>query len=344
MTREAAASDGGAPVIVLGVSRSGTTLLKEMLDRHSELAVPSESYFIPQLWDRHGPRPDAEAILADLGRLARVREWGVSPDDVRRRLPPDPSFPEVIAAVYGVYAGARGKARFGDKTPAYMQRLDLLERVFPHAQYVHIVRDGRDAMLSFAAMRRRPRFNWARPRGVGDFACHWHFEVRAARRLGEAVGRDRYLELRYEDLVAEPERALREVCALVGLSYEPEMLEYHHGIDGSKLEDHPRLAQPPTVGVRHWRKQMAPRDVEHFEAIAGSTLEEFGYPRAYPAPSTAARARAALESAAFRARSTSWHAALALVRRSPAWRLRQIHIRRTSPARTAGRADQVGRG
>ena len=341
MTREAAAPQGGAPVIVLGVSRSGTTLLKEMLDRHSELAVPSESYFIPQLWDRHGLRPDAEAILADLGRLARVREWGVTPDDVRRRLAPDPSFPEVIAAVYGAYAGSRGKLRFGDKTPAYMQRLDLLERVFPRAQYVHIVRDGRDAMLSFAAMRRRPRFNWARPRGVGDFACHWHFEIRAARRLGETVGRGRYLELRYEDLVAEPERTLREVCAFAGLGYEPEMLEYHHGVDASTLEDHPRLAQPPTAGVRDWREQMGPRDVEHFEAIAGSTLEELGYPRAYPAPSTAARARAVLEAAAFRARSKSWHAALAFVRRSPAWRLRQIHIRRTSPAADPGGADRA---
>jgi hypothetical protein len=345
MTREAGvpegAPQGAAPVIVLGVSRSGTTLLKEMLGRHSELAVPSESYFIPQLWDRHGPRPDAEAVLADLGRLARVREWGVTPDDVRRRLPPDPSFPEVIAAVYGAYADARGKPRFGDKTPAYMQRLDLLERVFPHAQYVHIVRDGRDAMLSFAAMRRRPRFNWARPRGPGDFACQWDFEVRAARRLGETVGPGRYLELRYEDLVAEPEPTLREVCAFVGLGYEPGMLEYHHGVDASALEDHPRLAQPPTAGVRDWREQMTPRDVEHFEAIAGRTLEELGYPRAYPAPSSAARARAALESAAFRARSKSWHAALALVRRSPAWRLRQVHIRRTSPAADAGRADRA---
>jgi hypothetical protein len=324
-----------APVVILGVSRSGTTLLKEMLDRHSELAVPSESYFIPQLWDRRGPRPDAEAILADLGRLARVREWGVTPEDVRRRLAPDPSFAEVIAAVYGAYADARGKARFGDKTPAYMQHLDLLERVFPHPQYVHIVRDGRDARLSFAAMRRRPRFNWARPRGLGDFACQWDLEVRAARRLGSTVGRGRYLEIRYEDLVAEPERALREVCAFVGLSYEPEMLDYHHGLDASTLEDHPRLAQPPTAGVRDWREQMTPRDAELFEAIAGRTLDEVGYPRAHPAPSAAARARAVLEWAAFRARSKSWHAALALVRRSPAWRLRQIQIRRTSPPRVA---------
>ena len=81
-----------APVVVLGVSRSGTTLLKEMLDRHSRLAIPTESYFIPQLWDRHGAEPVRDAFLKDVSRLARVREWGVSVPDVRDRLPARFSF------------------------------------------------------------------------------------------------------------------------------------------------------------------------------------------------------------------------------------------------------------
>jgi hypothetical protein len=332
MTR-ADPTDGGsgaAPVVVLGVSRSGTTLLKEMLDRHSELAIPSESYFIPQLRARHGATPDRDAILADLGRLARVREWGVTADEVRRRLPADPSFAEVIQAVYRVYADSRGKGRFGDKTPSYMQHLDLLESVFPGAQYVHIVRDGRDAALSFLGMRRRPRFNWARPRGLGDFACQWAFQVRAARRFGSTIARGRYLELRYEDLVAEPERSLAAVCSFLELPFEPAMLEYHRVVDTSRLEDHPRLAQPPSAGVRDWTAQMAPRDVERFEAIAGGLLVDLGYRRLYPAPSHAARARGAVERAAFRARVASWRAALAVVRRSPAWRVRQGYIRRSS--------------
>jgi Sulfotransferase family len=319
-----------APVMVLGVSRSGTTLLKEMLGRNSRLAIPSESYFIPQLWDRHGPRPDSEALLADLGRIARVREWGVTPDDVRRRLPPEPSFADAIACVYRSYAEAQSKARFGDKTPSYMEHLDLLERVFPGAQYVHIVRDGRDAALSFAAMRRRPRFNWARPRGLGDFACLWDHEVREARRFGSTVVGGRYIELRYEDLVADPGRHLREICGFLELEFEPEMLEYHRGVDAGVLQDHPRLAEPPSAGASNWREQLPPRDAERFEAIAGSLLEEHGYARAFPAPSRAARARARLERAAFHARLKSWSVGVALARKSPAWRVRQVYIRRTS--------------
>jgi hypothetical protein len=309
-------------VVILGVSRSGTTLLKAMLDAHSQLAIPTESYFVPQLWDRHGERPDPDAFVADLRRLSRLREWGVDPDDVGRRLPAEPTFAEAVQAIYLDYAEARGKPRFGDKTPLYMQHLDVLPRAFPDARYVHIVRDGRDAALSLLAMTRAPRFNLARPRGVGDFACAWRREVRAARRFGREHA---YFELRYEDLVAEPEARLREVAAFVGLEFESGMLEYHRREDPALYADHPRLAEPPVPDTRSWRNELRPRDTELFEAIAGDLLSELGYDRAHPRPGR--RARAAAERAAYSARAAVWGTVLPLVRRSPAWRLRQVYIR-----------------
>lgn len=312
-------------VVVLGVSRSGTTLLKAMLDAHSQLAIPTESYFVPQLWHRHGARPHRDRFVDDLRRLERLREWGVDPEKVRARLPERPTFAEAIQSIYRLYAEARRKPRFGDKTPLYMQHLDVLERAFPGARYVHIVRDGRDAALSLLAMTRRPRFNLTRPRGVGDFACAWRREVRAAQRFGRAHP---YLELRYEDLVREPEAKLREVCSFLGLVYEPSMLEYHRREDPALYADHPRLAQPPVRDARSWRRELAPADAELFEAIAGGLLSELGYERAFPRPGR--RARAAAERAAYAARAGVWRAALPLVRRSPAWRLRQVYIRRST--------------
>jgi LPS sulfotransferase NodH len=321
---------GGPPVVILGVSRSGTTLLKEMLDHHPALAIPSESYFIPQLWDRHGLRPRREAFAADLARLARLRDWGVEPVEVARRLDPRPTFAEAIAAVYEVYAARQGKRRFGDKTPAYMQRLDAVEQAFPRAQYVHLIRDGRDAALSFVAMRRRPRFNWARPRSVAGFAAQWRYEIGAARRLGERLGPSRYVELRYEELVARPEEALRELCRFLGLDFDSAMLEYHRAGRGEVLVDHPKLASPPTRDLRRWRSELPPRELARFEAIAGGTLSELGYERGAPSPGTADRVRAALTTAAMRARIHSWHPALKVIRRLPVWRLRQVFIRKTA--------------
>lgn len=319
----------GAPVVVLGVSRSGTTLLKEMLDRSSQLAIPSESYFIPQLYDRHGERPQREAILADLGRLDRIREWGVTAEQLAVRLPAEPSFSQAIQAVYHLYAERQGATRFGDKTPAYMQRLDLLERVFPGARYVHILRDGRDAALSFLAMRRKPRFNWSRPRRIAGFACAWRLEIEGARRFAAGVP-GRYLELRYEDLVAEPEERLRELCAFLRLPFEPQLLEVNRQLDPARLLDHPRLAEPPRQGLRNWRTQLAAGQAELFEAIAGELLWQLGYERVFPHPSASTRRRAICELALARGRLASWSVAVRLTRRSPLWRLRQAYLRRSS--------------
>jgi hypothetical protein len=321
--------DVTAPIVVLGVSRSGTTLLKQMLDRHPDVAIPTESYFLPQLWDRHRDRPDREAFLADVARLARLRDWGVGAADVAERLPAGAGYAESVQAIYRAYADARGKERFGDKTPSYMQRLDVLERAFPGARYVHLVRDGRDAALSFLALQRRARFNPTRPRTVAAFAAQWRLEIEAARRFGRDPVAGRYGEVRYEDLVATPEETLREVCALLELEFDPEMLTYHREPDAGTLRDHPRLAEPPTPGLRSWRDDMAPDDVERFEAIAGGLLTEFGYERAFPEPSASARARAGVRRAAFATTLKAWNGAVVLVRRSPVWRLRQVYVRRT---------------
>ena len=121
----------GAPLLVLGVRRSGTTLLRVMLDRHPELAVPDESYFIPQLADRQRSHVDVDAFIDDLSRLPTIREWDLSIEDVRARLSPEMPLGAAIGAVYESYAAAHGKSRWGDKTPMYMQRLPLLERALP---------------------------------------------------------------------------------------------------------------------------------------------------------------------------------------------------------------------
>ncbi len=243
---------------------------------------------------------------------------------MRARLSERPTFAEAIQAIYRLYAESQGKSRFGDKTPLYLQHLDVLERAFPGARYVHIVRDGRDAAVSLLAMTRKPRFNLARPRGVGDFAVAWQREVRAAQEFGRTHP---YHEVRYEDLVDQPEARLREVCAFLELEYEPGMLEYHRREDPSLYADHPRLAEPPVRDTRSWRRELRPADAELFEAIAGDLLSELGYERAHPRPGRSARALA--ERGAYSTRLAVWSKALPFVRKSPLWRARQVYIRRS---------------
>src|SRR5262245_2966200 len=198
-----------------------------MLDRNEALAVPDESYFVPQLARRHRGVVEPAAFIDDLRRLPTLVEWELSPDAVAVRLRPGMTAGAAIAAVFETYAADRGKARWGDKTPLYMQHLGVLAQLFPDARYVHLIRDGRDTALSFLAVP--PGImteGWGHPRDAAGFACQWATEVRAARSLGSRVGADRYVELRYEALVADPAEELRGVCAFAGLRYDEGMLGY----------------------------------------------------------------------------------------------------------------------
>jgi hypothetical protein len=257
----------------------------------------------------------------DLRRLPTLREWGVSADAVRARLRPGTGLGEAVAAVYETYAEDRGKSRWGDKTPMYMQHLPLLERLFPTARYVHLVRDGRDAGLSFLAMPRGiVTESWGHPRTPGGFACQWRSEVRAAQALGLRVG-ERYLEVLYEELVAGAGAVVERICAFARLPYEAAMLEYEGTVDVSAKPHQQRLRQAPTPGLRDWREDMAPEDVAAFEAVAGDLLAELGYETATD-PSAAARARGRAALAAYAARTAAWRAAGLAVRRSPLWKRR----------------------
>jgi len=306
------------PVIVLGVGRSGTTLLRVMLDRNSTLAIPYETFFVPQLAHRHGHRPKLDAFVDDLARLRTLYDWGITTADVRPRLRTGMTIGEAIAAIFETYAERQGKGRWGDKTPLYMQQLPLLERLFPDALWIHLVRDGRDAALSFLELPEGfAGKTWARPHTVAQFAARWRTEILAARKLGRHAG-DRYLELRYEDLVAEPERELHVVCEHASLPWEPGMLDHTRVSDAANMPEHRNLAQPPTPGLRDWRSQMSREDALAFEAVAGDVLRSAEYEVLEPG-ARYPTARGRLELARFSALSKSWNATAAAYQRSPFW-------------------------
>ena len=267
---------------------------------------------------RHRRRVKADAFYDDLRRLPRRREWDIAPEDVRPRLHDGMTMGEAISAIFETYAEKNGKPRWGDKTPLYMQHLPLLERLFPDALWVHLVRDGRDAALSFLALP--PGFSgktWAQPRTVAQFAARWKVEIDAARALGRRAG-GRYLELRYEDLVADPARELGRVCEFASLPWELAMVEYAGNVDVSNLPQHQRLAQPPTANARDWRTEMAAADACAFEGVAGDALAASGY-ELLDADTHYPTLRGRRELARFQALYRGWNATTNLVQSSPLW-------------------------
>lgn len=285
-----------------------------MLDRNAALAVPDESYFIPQLARRHRGTIDPVRFVDDLRRLPTLVDWGLSPEQVAGRLRPGMTAGEAIACVFETYALERGKPRWGDKTPLYMQHLSLLERLFPTARFVHLIRDGRDAGLSYLSVPRGIMTeSWGHPHDARGFARQWATEIRSARELGNRVGPGRYLELRYEALVADPAAELRRVCDFAGLVYDDAMLSYVGQTDSARKEHQQRLNEPPRVGVRDWSTEMSADDRAAFEATAGDLLAELGYP-------VETRGRDRFGLVTYRGKTAAWRAVGAVVQRSPVWR------------------------
>jgi hypothetical protein len=294
---------------ICGVTRSGTTLVRLMLDSHPELAIPGETHWVPKLIKAQERHKRTAEDLADL--IVDHKRWGdfhLDATELRQRFAAlDPvTAADAIRAFYMLYAEREGKARYGDKTPGYVQEMRRIQRVLPEARFVHIIRDGRDVSLSHL------RMNWG-PETYAQSARLWRNRVRKARRMAPSI--EHYMEIRFEELVADTEGVLRRVCDFIELDFDPVMLDYHERAEGrlaekarelprrnrppqpaaARLESHRLAKEPPRSDrVGMWRERMTPEEVAEYEAVAGDMLLEAGYELATEAGEQRAREKAAV--------------------------------------------------
>lgn len=282
-----------APFVV-GVPRSGTTLLRLMLDAHPDLAIPPETHFIPRLLRTiRGAENPTDSAIEMLSAHRRWPEFGVDPGELRARLAEQRQVDAatVLRAFYGLCAEHEGKPRWGDKTPWYVKKMRRIGSVLEEARFVHVIRDGRDVALSTLDAPWGPDTLW-------EAAELWVETLRRGRRQGRELGEERYLEVRYEDLASDPEATLRGVASFLALDWDPGML-HHHERSGERLgedrhdltragaeplsrEERARahsLTREPAMASRvgRWRSEMSEADRAAFERLGGPTLAELGY-------------------------------------------------------------------
>jgi hypothetical protein len=277
-------------VFVVGCPRSGTTLVQRMLDSHPLLAVANDTHFIPRALAGEGVGPGVDPPLTP-ALVERVRTYhrfprlGLSDEAVSEAARGSRTYGELVVALYSRLAARRGKPLAGEKTPDYVRHLPLLANLFPWSKIVHVIRDGRDVALSALGWAREDkgpgRYELWRTEPVAVCALWWRWLVDSGRRDGAGLAGS-YRELRYEDLVADPDPQLRATCEYLDLPFAPEMARYFEG----RTRSDPGLSAkrawlPPTTGLRNWRREMDARDVQLFEAIAGDLLAELGYPRRF---------------------------------------------------------------
>ena len=266
-----------------------------MLDAHPELAIPPETHFLPALIERfEAGSPSAADLVGAVQTHAGWRDFGLEERELEAIFSANASAAEAIRAFYSAYASRHGKPRWGDKTPVYIESIALIGTAMGgQARFVHLIRDGRDVAVSRGA-RAVKRGREATP--ARDEAETWMRRILGAREEARTV--DHYLELRYEDLIADPEAALRKVCEFTELEFDPAMLDYHERASErlSELSDlpgkggkvrpgseriaaHALTSEPPRSDrVDRWRTELSEEAISDYEAVAGDLLAELGYP------------------------------------------------------------------
>lgn len=274
---------------VVGVSRSGTTLLRMMLDSHPQMAVPPESHFYFEMLKltERGPAT-RESFHNFLTNFFSWSDFGITPSELKGALNEIEhfNFTEGVRAFYRLYAGRFGKKRWGEKTPDYGMIMPEIQTLLPEAHFIHIIRDGRDVALSRRSL-------WFGPgESIMAQAEDWTRWIMRARGVSGEL--PHYLEIRYEDLIAQPAEVLRKVCDFLQLPFAEEMLAYHEtaGARLSALKGWPQLkltgerlqsiltttTKPPQINrVERWKREMTPEEGNLFREVAGPLLQELGY-------------------------------------------------------------------
>lgn len=264
----ASAADAAPPIFLGGAGRSGTTLLRVMLDSHPRIAC--------------GPELKVLASVAALREEFHARWAGVLDSAQVSDVDVDHAFGALVTGLLDPVRRAAGKPRSAEKTPNNVFVFGQLHRMCPDACFVHVLRDGRDVVASLLTM------DWttvdgkplAYTRDARLAARYWASAVRAARAFArEQAGRARFLEVRYEDLVTDPEATLRRLLAFVGEDWDPAVLAYHERPHNLAAESSAGAVVRPVTRAPagRWQRDLAPRDRQAVREEIGALLVELGY-------------------------------------------------------------------
>ena len=273
------------PIILLGCPRSGTTMLQVALHAHPRIALPPETWLLVDAYrerEQFGDlttRPGRERVADWVLGKKKVRDLRLDPAHARELLlDAPPTLGSMLGALLRAYSAQYGKPRWGDKRPAYYRDVAAVLRLFPDAQFIHLVRDGRSAV---ASLKRMTWWHNTVPETISAWSMSIDLGAQWQRRLGPAS----WHELQYERLVADPETELRRLCTFLGEDYDEAMIHPETvasvAVPKRKRKEtahHARTGRPmDSARVAAYREGLTPDELALMERVAGSRLQRYGY-------------------------------------------------------------------
>ena len=268
-----------APFFLIGAQRSGTTLLRLILNAHSQIAIPEEGTFlIPLLKKKHLRSPiSGEALSALTSYLSlnpQLKLWACDVETYLSELGRKDriSLGQLIEDLYSVYAHQNGKSLWGDKTPPFFRKVDIFHDLFPRARFIHIVRDGRDVFDSWRKIDKTKG-------NVSTIALDWCYKLSRIEKSFSRIPEANKLILRYEDLLQHTEESVRSVCRLLEVPFEAGMLEFYRSSHKYIGTHHSKLIFQPvnSKNVKKWKRTLTPREIRVFTLLAGRYLRKYAY-------------------------------------------------------------------
>jgi hypothetical protein len=254
---------------IVGCPRSGTTMVQQALNRHSQIVIPPETKFFFSFLGHCQP---CQARHVD--RINKDLKISLpTPARPVRSVADGRAFYEGMARQYIERLGRKDVAYFGEKTPEHTGHLSRIRRLFPDAKVVVLCRDGRDVASSLT------RMPWMSPDLYVNFAV-WLYYYRLIRAAQKEGGPHLYVA-RYEDIVANPARELAAILSFLDLPYEPDVAEGHGNREGIPEREYAwkerALEKINTSRVGIFRRELTNAQIESLERLGGHALSSLGY-------------------------------------------------------------------
>ena len=251
-------------LFVLGAPRSGTTYLSGLLTK-TNFNAPVETHFITKYYkkiQRYGDLKDKgnfRKLVEDILSERPVQQWNLNLDveQLYDELPADFSYGDLVNAIILKRKQLQGQNRWGDKTPHYLGDLEILIEIFPKANFIYIVRDGRDVALS---LLEKP---WG-PNNIYKCAKYWSRLNNQGKTIGKLKDKNQLYFIKYEDLLKDTTSKALEIYDFLGESItETEIISLTKTVQSGNYNK--------------WKQQMTPNQLRVFEAISSKELTAFGY-------------------------------------------------------------------
>ena len=271
-------AENSSPFFIVGTQRSGTTLLRLMLNAHSKICIPFETDFLTVKRtlgiDNHKlSLSQVEKVITALRSEPLTKKSGIL-DNYQFNSEKPTNFSLLFKSIVASYAHQQGKKVWGIKTPGYEYHIDELTDLYPEARFIHLVRDGRAVALSTSNVR------WGRKNIITN-AVNWERGNILARKNGNLI-KHKYLLVKYEELVTSTEETLAKICAFLGLNFDKNILDYHESANSempaSSIQWHKSSVSAVNPNkINDWKTKLTKSEKIIFQEVAKAGLEEFGY-------------------------------------------------------------------